>query len=352
MKTGKRMKRGYALALAFLLTLPCLAKIRTEAALAIDTEADCSLTVSVEDSDYKDDFNDMVIPVTLYRVADVDASGRFTSVEPFTKVDFGDVSNTTTADDWMKLAADAGKCLEGNPAIPEGNVSTVDVQKTQGQGSYATGTFEDLRTGMYLVVPADTYNADHTVKYTFTPYLTALPSSEYTLTGSGSEDWEYDTVVGLKAGEETQYGKLNITKVLSNYNETLGRTSFVFQIEGRDETGTVVYSNVISTTHEGTGPETVKLDKIPAGLTVTVTEVYSGASYRVVGSDTDSDVIWSDSAVADGTAGGKGPNGEAGVTFTNEYDGGNRGGYGVTNQFDSDGNGGWIWENPTTPAEE
>ena len=62
MKTGKRMKRGYALALAFLLTLPCLAKIRTEAALAIDTEADCSLTVSVEDSDYKDDFNDMVIP--------------------------------------------------------------------------------------------------------------------------------------------------------------------------------------------------------------------------------------------------------------------------------------------------
>ena len=182
------MKRGYALALAFLLTLPCLAKIRTEAALAIDTKADCSLTVSVEDSDYKDDFNDMSIPVTLYRVADVDASGRFTPVELFSKLDFGYVSNAATADDWMKLAADADKCLEGNPAIPEGNVSTVDVQKTQGQGSFATGTFEKLRTGMYLVVPADTYNADHTVRYTFTPYLTALPSSEYTLTGSGSED--------------------------------------------------------------------------------------------------------------------------------------------------------------------
>lgn len=346
------MKRGYALALAFLLTLPCLAKIRTEAALAIDTKADCSLTVSVEDSDYKDDFNDMIIPVTLYRVADVDAAGRFTAVDPFAKVDFGNVGSTATADDWMKLAETAKGCLEGDPAVPEENVSTVNVEKSQGAGGYATGTFEDLRTGMYLVVPADTYNADHTVKYTFTPYLTALPSSEYTLTGSGSEDWDYDTVVGLKAGEETQYGKLNITKVLTNYNETLGRTSFVFQIEGRDETGTVVYSNVISTTHEGTEPKTVILDKIPAGLNVTVTEVYSGASYRVVGSDTDSDVIWSDSAVEAGTAGGKGPNGEAGVTFTNEYDGGNRGGYGVTNQFDSDGNGGWIWENPTTPAEE
>ena len=346
------MKKGYALALAFLLTLPCLAKIRTEAALAIDTAASCSLTVSVEDSDYMDDFNEMSIPVTLYRVADVDATGRFTAVDPFAKVDFGGVGSTTTADDWMKLAETAKGCLEGDPAVPEENVSTVNVEKSQGAGGYATGTFENLKTGMYLVVPADTYNADHTVRYTFTPYLTALPSSEYTLTGTGSEDWNYHTEVGLKAGEETQYGKLNITKVLTNYNETLGRTSFVFQIEGRDETGTVVYSNVISTTHEGTEPETVKLDKIPAGLNVTVTEVYSGASYRIVGSDTDSDVIWSDSAVEAGTAGGKGPNGEAGVTFTNEYDGGNRGGYGVTNHFDSDGNGGWVWENPTTPAEE
>jgi hypothetical protein len=40
------------------------------------------------------------------------------------------------------------------------------------------------------------------------------------------------------------------------------------------------------------------------------------------------------------------------VTFANEYGGGNRGGYGVTNHFDSDGEGGWTWNNPTTPAEE
>ena len=352
MKITKRVKAGCALVLAGALVFPGMSKIRTEAALAIDTAAVCSLTVSVEDSDYKDDFNEMSIPVTLYRVADVDASGRFTAVEPFTKVDFGSVSNTTTADDWMKLAETAAGCLEGDPEVPEGNVSTVNVEKSREGSQNASGKFQNLKTGMYLIVPADTYNADHTVRYTFTPYLTALPSSEYTLTGTGSEDWDYDTEVGLKAGEETQYGKLNITKVLSNYNETLGRTSFVFQIEGRDETGTVVYSNVISTTHEGAGNETVTLDKIPAGLDVTVTEVYSGASYQIVGSDTDSDVIWSDSAVEAGVAQGKGPNGEAGVTFTNEYGGGNRGGYGVTNHFDSDGNGGWVWENPTTPAEE
>ena len=107
-----------------------------------------------------------------------------------------------------------------------------------------------------------------------------------------------------------------------------------------------MYSEVVSTTHEGAGSETVTLDKIPAGLDVTVTEVYSGASYTIVGSDSDSAFIWSDPAVEAGAGE------EASVTFTNRYDGGNRGGYGVTNHFDSDGNGGWRWDNPTSPVEE
>ena len=155
-------------------------------------------------------------------------------------------------------------------------------------------------------------------------------------------------MIGLKAEGEPQYGRLNITKVLSNYNETLGRTSFVFQVEGRDETGALVYSNVISTTHEGAGSETVTLEKIPAGLTVTVTEVYSGASYELVDSGEKDVLIWSDAAVASGE------HSEASVSFANRYGGGNRGGYGVTNHFDSDGSGGWKWVNPVTesPAPE
>ena len=40
------------------------------------------------------------------------------------------------------------------------------------------------------------------------------------------------------------------------------------------------------------------------------------------------------------------------VTFTNRYDGGNRGGYGVTNHFyDSDGNGGWQVEKKEMQAQ-
>jgi len=115
-------------------------------------------------------------------------------------------------------------------------------------------------------------------------------------------------------------------------------------VEGRDETGALVYSNVISTTHEGAGSETVTLEKIHAGLTVTVTEVYSGASYELVDSGEKDVLIWSDAAVASGE------HSEASVSFTNRYGGGDRGGYGVTNHFEADGNGGWTWENPTRPV--
>ncbi len=341
MKISRRMRKGYALALAFLLTLPCLIRIQTEAATAIDTSVKCSLTVSVGSSDYEEDFNEMSIPVSLYKVADVDSAGRYTSVDLFSQVDLTGISSTTTAEEWQNLAEEANQCLSGAEAVGK----TV-VEKPESGAGEAQGVFKDLAVGMYLVVPEASYNADYTVKYEFTPYLTALPSSEYAMTGAGSDDWDYNPVIGLKAGGDPQYGKLNITKVLSNYNETLGRTSFVFQIEGKDETGAVVYSEVVSTTHEGAGSETVTLDKIPAGLDVTVTEVYSGASYTIVGSDSDSAFIWSDPAVEAGAGE------EASVTFTNRYDGGNRGGYGVTNHFISDGKEGWDWDNPTTQPEE
>jgi len=341
LKAGKRFRRGCALALAVLLGLSGLVQIRTQAATGIETGRLCTLTVSVADSEYKEEFNEMKIPVSLYRVADVDVSGRYAPVEPFKGMDFSSLGSETKAEDWTVLAEEAVECLEGTE-VPA--VQTKEAAAAEGSTEAAGAVFEDLATRLYLVVPEAAYNKDYTVRYLFTPYLTALPSSEYTLTGAGSDEWNYDTVIGLKAEGEPQYGRLNITKVLSNYNETLGRTSFVFQVEGRDETGALVYSNVISTTHEGAGSETVTLGQIPAGLTVKVTEVYSGASYELVDSPEKDALIWSDAAVASGE------HSEASVSFTNRYGGGNRGGYGVTNHFDSDGSGGWTWVNPATES--
>lgn len=342
MKRSRRIKRGYALALACILALPGLSLLRTQAAGTINTEAKCSLTVTVEGSEYAADFNEMSIPVSVYRVADVDSTGHYTAEAPFSAVDFGSVGSKTTANDWMKLAGQADTIRKSaNPKA----AGSVTVQKAVGSTVAAKGTITGLDTGMYLVVPADTYNKDYSVKYTFTPYLTALPNNPYASSGNygqGPDEWDYNPSIGLKAAGEPQKGKLIITKILTNYNETLGKTSFVFEVTGRDSTGKLVYSNVVSTTHEGPGEQSITLEGLPAGITVTVKEVYSGASYELDGAGQVDAFIWSDAAV-DAKLGQT-----ASVTFKNKYDGGNRGGYGVTNHFTSDGKNGWTWENPTS----
>lgn len=347
MKIRNRLKKRYVLTLALVLAaLPCLIQMRSWAATAIDTgRTDCRLTVSVAGSDYQEDFDRMSIPVSLYKVADVDAMGAFTPIGEFSGMDFSGIGSATTADEWMSLASEAYAFVENAEAV-----DTIDILAEEGSNGAASATFEGLETGMYLVAPQETFNPEYTVKYVFTPYLTALPSSAYTTAGAGSDDWDYETEIGLKAEAEQQYGRLSITKTLQNYNESLGRATFVFEVEGRDEEDNVVYSNVISSTHAGAGTETVTLDRIPAGLNVTVTEIYSGASYTTVGSDTETALIVSDAGV-EATAGTPEALSPAAVAFTNEYGGGNRGGYGVTNHFESDGENGWNWENPTNPAQ-
>lgn len=356
MKKHKIAGKGYALVLAALLALPCLGLLQTQAAGRIDTGRECSLTVSVEISEsiggneaYLEDFNQMSIPVSVYKVADVDATGqKYTPTAPFSGTNGLDLSKIEedpagmTAADWQELSVQAENIRQKEKPAAAGTATT---QRAEGTTA-AQGTIAGLTPGLYLVVSDPVSNPDYTVQYTFTPYLTALPSSEYTLSGEGSDEWNYDTTIGLKPDAEPLYGKLNIIKTLQDYNETLGQTTFVFQITGVDKNGVTKYEEVESMTFSAAGSNTVTLERIPAGLTVTVKEVYSGASYTIEGSDVNTALIWSDVAVEAGAGQ------EASVQFTNRYGGGNRGGYGVTNHFASDGKGGWIWENPTTPAGE
>ena len=354
MELSRKVRRGCALALAAVLTLPGLSLMKTQAAVGIETgRDDCSLTVSVgvggSDSEYLEDFNRMTIPVSVYRVADVDVTGQnYTPVGAFASMKLDGITSdhSAMAAVWQELAGEAAGIVE-QASPPLTAAGSTLVEHTSGTGS-AEGTVGDLTPGLYLVVPDAAYNPEYTVRYTFAPYLTALPSSEYALTGSGSDEWDYDTTIGLKPEAEPQFGRLRITKLLQNYNETLGPTTFVFHVVGVDQDQVVRYEEVESMTYTAAGSNTITLEHIPAGLTVTVTEVYSGASYEIVGAAEDTALIWSDAAVLDRVENAS----EASVTFENRYDGGNRGGYGVTNHFESDGAGGWAWENPTTPPEE
>ena len=343
MKISRNLKRGCALALAALLVLPCVNLMQTKAAGPVVQDRDCELTVAVDTTETvwgvgvgagtsAEDFENMTVSVNVYKVADMNVSAEFTSTTGFEDLDFNVVMEDSNAATWENLAKDAveklgnvkptktGEIANGNPAV----ISGLDV-------------------GMYLIVPQETFNSGYTRKYVFTPYLTALPSSDYTQTGAGSDDWQYDRTIYLKGEAQPQFGKLTINKTLSNYNETLGLTTSVFEIVGKDAQENVVYTNVASITHNGAGTESVTIENIPAGITVTVTEIYAGASYELVSKNEQTAVIVSGKAVELGSS-------AASVAFENKYNGGNDSGYGLMNEFKAGEDGDWEWKKPTTPG--
>lgn len=344
MKISRNLKRGCALALAALLVLPCVNLMQTKAAGPVVQDRDCELTVAVDTTETvwgtgvdaglsAADFADMTVPVNVYKVADVNVSAEFTSTAGFADLDFNVVMDKkTNAATWEDLAKRAVEKL--------GNVdSTATKNIVNGSPAVISG----LGVGMYLIVPQETFNSDYTRKYVFTPYLTALPSNDYTQTGTGSDEWQYDRTIYLKGEAQPQFGKLTINKTLSNYNETLGLTTSVFEIVGKDAQENVVYTNVASITHNGAGTESVTIENIPAGITVTVTEVYAGASYEIDGENVKTAKIVSDEAVGTGNA-------EASVAFTNKLNGGHDSGYGLMNEFKAGEDGDWEWRKPTTPG--
>lgn len=345
MKISRNFKRGYALALAALLALPFVNLMQTKAAGPVVQDQACELTVAVDTTQTvwgtgvdaglgAADFAGMTVPVNVYKVADMNVSAEFTPTEAFQGMDFNVVMDKkTNAAAWEDLAKKAVEKLEGVVPTETGNIKN---------GSPAV--ISGLGVGMYLIVPQETFSSGYTRKYVFTPYLTALPSSDYTQTGAGSDDWQYDRTIYLKGEAQPQFGKLTINKTLSNYNETLGLTTSVFEIVGKDKQENVVYTNVASITHNGAGTESVTIENIPAGITVTVTEIYAGASYELVSESEQTAVIVSGEAVELGSS-------VASVAFENKYNGGNDSGYGLMNEFKAgDEDGDWEWTKPTTPG--
>lgn len=261
------------------------------------------------------------ITVNLYKVADVNVSGKY--VEPNEpeaaraiyselKVSLDKVSSSTGAGEWQAMAETAKATVEKKElaALKTGTISKGE------------GTIGELSTGLYLVL-ADKVITEQYI-YSFTPYLVSLPGNEYKTGGEASDTWLYDVEVGLKPGRENRFGDLVITKSLTTFNETLGGANFIFQIEA--EKDGIVYSDVQSIVFNGTGNQSITIEgKIPAGAVVTVTEVYSGASYKVTSASPQRTTI---------VAAGEDVS-PASVNFTNEYDHRLNGGTSVVNHFEN-----------------
>ena len=321
---NKRLKQGSTFLLAVALTFPLLTLPGAKAAIAIDTDAECSIEFDI--SGNSSELLSASIPVNLYKVASVDVSGNYTVTDAFTGLDLSSVSADdldAAAATWAERAAEAKKLLKDD-------TEPTTVTLTQGRGT-ATG----LKTGLYLVDTPKVITPNYT--YTFTPYLVSLPTNNYYSGNDASDDWIYDltkemnSAVGLKPEEHVRYGDLVINKELINHNATFGdKATFVFQIDittldKKTET------RIEELTFSAAGNDSVTIKKIPAGSKVIVREIYSGASYKLTSQNgVEATIIANDEKEA-GQAGET-----AVVSFTNEHDGRTNGGYGVKNNFKLD----------------
>ena len=334
---NKRLKQGSTFLLAVALTFPLLTLPGAKAASAINTGQKCSIEFDI--SGNSSELLCASIPVKLYKVASVDESGNYTGIGAFSKLDLSSVSADNldaAAATWAERAAEAKKLLKDDT---EPTTTTL----TQGRGT-ATG----LDTGLYLVDTPKVITPNYT--YTFTPYLVSLPTNNYYSGNGASDDWIYDltkehnSAVGLKPEQHVRYGNLVINKELVDHNATFGNNAtFVFQIDittldKKTET------RIEELTFSAAGDDSVTITKIPAGSHVTVTEVYSGASYELASAKSqETDIIANPEKETEVEFK------PAEVSFINKHDGRTNGGYGVKNNFKLDENGQYQY---TEPAEK
>ena len=337
----RKIKKGSAILLAAALVFSALALPKAYAAGPIETEkADCKITVNVANSKYADgspvfsELPKLEIPVKLYKVANVDVSGDFTGITPFDDVNFTGISIDEDEEDvaahWEALSTEAAGIVDENTGLTS----------ITGNTSNGTVEFTGLTTGLYLVYAQVTESTNY--EYHFKPYLISLPGNNYDPETEGSsDDWVYTASVGLKPEKLDRYGDLKIIKNLDTYNETIDGATFVFKVEAtKTDVDTkkpkVVYSNVVAIDFNAPGEKFVLIEDIPAGADVTVTEIYTGASYKLT-----SDAVKTTVIIADGEEGAP-----ATVDFSNTYDYHLNGGNGVVNSFiynqDAAGNVTWT----------
>lgn len=277
----KNQKISMRLVCAFLvLALACTCGFvpRADAAVSsLNPEKECSITVTTPND--MPEMKDLSFNVKLYRFASVDANVNYTVVEAFKgfdgiPADMNEVKSYKT-DNLMKLA-------EAVASVAEKKTPDAVLAMSGGKG-----TAFGLSAGFWLVVPETVESA--VKKYVSVPFVVALPNLEKD--ESFVEDWNYDITAVLKPETEDLFGPIEIIKDLLSCNTSLSGADVVFSVtadkdyptgEGGKTKTERVYSNLISLHFAAPGVKSYRIDNLPLGSVVTVTEVYDGGAYRLV----------------------------------------------------------------------
>lgn len=339
-----KIKRGSALAAACLLLFLTAVPREAYGAVAVETERDdCSMKFSLS-NDYGE-LADRSIPVAVYRIASIRANGTYEPANGYGGIGLDKVNSATTAAEWAEIAKKAAGIAAPGVLDEDGRITAKalpagsDPDETVGIGTGASDTqiIGDLETGMYLVLALAVDTPEYTCS--FAPYLVSVPGNGYY--GDGDDTWIYDVDVTLKPDRTERFGSLEITKALSSFRAG-DAASFIFQVEAVKEVDGVlvtVYSDVVQLSFDAPGNRSLLIEeRIPAGSTVTVTEIYKGAAYDAQDGDVRTvPVAAEETASAD---------------FTNAYNGQLNGGSSIVNNFqptvgmDAEGNEiveNWMW---------
>ena len=358
MRKGKwKSRKGMALlalTLAFVLGLSGTGLLDTHAAGPVETNrTNCSLTVDVsslyalveeeytdvrdnwpEDID-QDDLNALTasqVTVHLYKVADIDASGRYTAFGFFKslapELDFSDevINSETSASTWNEMALQAAEAVRNAKDKEDWDILPADAKvEYSAKTENGKAEFDDLGVGLYLVVADKVETANY--EYTFAPYLVSLPDNRYSREESvENDDWQYDVTMGLKVEQTPRYGTLEIVKARTSINGMpVTASTCVLEINIETPKGETE-QRIAAADFTGTaGAGSTQVGKIPAGSKVTVKEIYAGAGYKQESGPVPAEVIII--AVGEKSELVK-------VNFTNATDNTTTGGYGIINTFE------------------
>lgn len=297
---------------------------RAEAMLSsLDPAKPGSITVRTPEDMPK--LKDVQIPVAVVPFADVDVNVNYTLRAPFVgragiPEDINIIKSYREKDSSvdLKALAEALKTVVMTEGFA-GEKHSCTVQN--GSGSVALPV---PKAGLYLILPSDVEDFD--TKYSFEPFVVAVPNGEKKNADDPDSDWVYDITAVLKAEATPTFGSLKITKDLISCNTTVGGADVVFKVVGTkvfdEESQPVeVYNNLITLHFDAPGLKSYTISHLPIGTNVTVKEIYDGFSYTIRTANPKSAVV----------SGPDGPTAE--VRFENEYD--HHAGYStsVTNNF-------------------
>lgn len=334
MKTRKTRKGIVAFVLAAVLFVSMLSGV--QAAGWVDTDSVYSIELSVDAGEFTD--STVAVTAGLYQVAEMTRSGSLKLKEDFKTLESSVSDSEGAATALAKRAEDASAIIADKGLSPD---ATVEIQN-------GTGKAENLAPGLYLVAgetgAAPIVAESGRYRYEFTSCLVSIPYNEYQADPTKDDAWIKDVKLALKYSREDLYGNLKIEKTLTTYNTTLGPVSFLFQVEAVKEDGRPqpkVYSNVVALSFDGPGTKSVTVEDIPAGATVSVTELSASGSYSPAagsGSEQTTEILQEK---------------EVSVTFKNEYNNGMTGSHTIVNQFTNkeDGKGTWTWTQITDGAQ-